>query len=349
MNVSKPYDILLGGGLFNRVNEVISPFCRGRNIAIVTDDIVNEIYGEKLLNQLRQHGYSAIKYVFPNGEASKNINTLSGILEFLAERDFKRNDFLIALGGGVVGDITGFAASVYMRGIGFIQIPTTLLAMVDASIGGKTAIDLSAGKNLAGAFWQPSLVICDTNIIKALPDEIFREGMGEVLKYGVIDNMGIFQYVFDNHVNEKLDLIILDCIRSKQRVVQEDEFETKGVRKVLNVGHTFAHGLEKLSDYAISHGVAVGTGLAWEAGISYKLGMCSFETFQSIKKAVKKWNLLVNFDFGFEDLVLAMKKDKKNDDSLISFMLPIQLGNCVEKKIDGVNLISTLENVGRII
>ena len=349
LNVSKSYDVLLDGGLIRCVDELIKPFCKGRNIAIITDDIVNELYGNNLLNKLKVSEYSVVKYVFPNGEASKNIHTLSNILEFLAENNFKRNDYLIALGGGVVGDITGFAASVYMRGINFIQIPTTLLSMVDASVGGKTAIDLKAGKNLAGAFWQPSMVICDTDIIKNLPDEIFREGMGEVLKYDVIDNLGIFESVFDDIVKENLDSIILDCVKSKQRVVEEDEYETKGVRKLLNVGHTFAHGLEKLSNYGISHGVAVGTGLVWEAGIAYKSGMCTLDTFETIKKAVAKWHLLIEFEFDYEDLVKAMKKDKKNDDAWISFMLPIHLGNCVEKKITDSDLIPILESVGEMI
>lgn len=349
LNVSKSYDVVLDEGLIQKTGELIKPFCKNCNVAIITDDIVDRLYGDVLFNKLIESGYSVVKFVFPNGETSKNIHVLSNILEFLAENNFKRNDFLISLGGGVVGDITGFAASIYMRGINFIQIPTTLLAMVDASIGGKTAIDLVAGKNLAGAFWHPSLVICDTNIVKNLPDEIFKEGMGEVLKYDVIDNLGIFESVSQNKVKENIDSIIFNCIKSKQRIVEEDEYEIKGIRKLLNVGHTFAHGLEKLSNYSISHGVAVGTGLVWEAGISYEMGVCSLDTFKAIKNAVKKWSLLLDFDFSFKELVEAMKKDKKNNDSMISFVLPIQLGNCVEKKIADDELISILNNVGKMI
>lgn len=349
LNASKSYDILIDNGLFNQVFSLIEPFCKDLNIAIITDDIVDKLYGERLLKQLKQNEYSVVKFVFLNGETSKNINTLSNILEFLADNNFKRNDYIIALGGGVVGDIAGLASAIYMRGISFIQIPTTLLAMVDASVGGKTAIDLQAGKNLAGAFWQPSLVICDTDIIKNLPDDIFKEGMGEVLKYDVIDNLGIFESVLSDKVFSDLESIIYKCIESKQRIVEEDEFETNGTRKLLNVGHTFAHGLEKLSNYEIFHGVAVGTGLVWEAGISYKLGMCSKESFQEIKQAVNKWNLLIDFDYDFKELVEAMKKDKKNNDSLISFMLPIQVGNCIEKKLKDVELIPILESVGELL
>lgn len=349
LNVSKPYDVLLESGLINKTSKLIEPFCSNRNIAIITDDIVDKLYGESLLKQLKEAEYTVVKYVFPNGEPSKNINTLSNILEFLAENNFKRNDYLIALGGGVPGDITGLASAIYMRGIGFIQIPTTLLAMVDASVGGKTAIDLKAGKNLAGAFWQPSLVICDTNIIKNLPENIFKEGMGEVLKYDVIDNLGLFESVLNDKVKDNLDSIIYDCIKSKQLIVEQDEYETKGVRKLLNVGHTFAHGLEKLSDYKISHGFAVATGLVWEAGIAHKLGMCSLELFNRIKQAVNKWDLLVQFKYNYIELVGAMKKDKKNDDTLISFMFPVELGNCVEKKLKAEEIISILESVGELI
>lgn len=349
LNASKSYDILIDDGLFKQVFSLIEPFCKGRNVAIITDDIVNKLYGEQLLKQLKQNEYSAFKYVFPNGEASKNINTLSNILEFLADCNFKRNDYIIALGGGVVGDIAGLASAIYMRGISFIQIPTTLLAMVDASVGGKTAIDLQAGKNLAGAFWQPSLVICDIDIIKKLPNDIFKEGMGEVLKYDVIDNLGIFESVLKNKVFDDLDSIIYECIKSKQRIVEEDEFETKGTRKLLNVGHTFAHGLEKLSNYETFHGVAVATGLVWEAGISYKLGLCSKETFQRIMKTVTKCNLLIDFNYDFKELVEAMKKDKKNNDSLISFVLPKEMGNCVEKKLKDIDIIPILESVGELL
>ena len=345
LNASKSYDILIDNGLFNQVFSLIEPFCKDRSVAIITDDIVDKLYGEQLLKQLKQNEYSVVKYVFLNGEASKNINTLSNILEFLADNNFKRNDYIIALGGGVVGDIAGLASAIYMRGISFIQIPTTLLAMVDASVGGKTAIDLQAGKNLAGVFWQPSLVICDVDIIKKLPDDIFKEGMGEVLKYDVIDNLGIFEKVLNDKVFDDLDSIIYECIKSKQKIVEEDEFETKGTRKLLNVGHTFAHGLEKLSNYEIFHGVAVATGLVWEAGISYKLGMCSKEAFNEIKQVVVKWNLLIDFNYDFKELVEAMKKDKKNDDILISFVLPLEIGKCVEHKIDTSILINVLNDI----
>ena len=346
---SKEYDILLDNGLINDIHNLIKPFCKNSNVAIITDDIVDALYGKKLFKKLKENEYSAFKFVFHNGEVSKNIHTLSKILDFLAKNNFKRNDYLIALGGGVVGDITGFASAIYMRGINFIQIPTTLLSMVDASVGGKTAIDLKEGKNLVGSFWQPSLVICDTEIIKKLPSNIFKEGLAEVLKCNIIKNTGIFESVFNDVIYEKIDSIIYNCVELKRDIVEQDEFETNGQRKLLNVGHTFAHAIEKLSNYKISHGYAVGTGIVWESALSYKLDICSRETFETIKKASTKCDLLIDVSFNHSDIINAMKNDKKNNDDMISFVLPINIGNCIEKKLSIKEIFDVFESMGDLI
>lgn len=348
INVSKPYDIVVGRGLIDDIAPLIGQLCSGNKVAIITDDIVDELYGDIVLNQLNNE-FDVYKYVFQNGERSKNINTLSDILEFLADSEFKRNDSIVALGGGVVGDIAGLSAALYVRGIKFIQIPTTLLAMVDASIGGKTAIDLKAGKNLAGVFWQPSLVICDVNIIRKLPDNIFKEGMGEVIKYDVIGNFGICDMVRKGIVFDNLDSIITSCIELKKRIVEDDEFETKGIRKLLNVGHTIAHGIERISDFSVPHGFAVGTGLVWEAAIAYLMDICDYNTFDTIKNTILKSELLVEFVHNSPDFINYMKKDKKNDDNRISFMLPSCLGDCKEYKIDGSELNSLIKQAGELL
>lgn len=349
LNVSKPYDVLLESGLIKQTSKLIEPFCKNRNVAIITDDIVDKLYGESLLKQLKESGYAVVKYAFPNGESSKNINTLSNILEFLAENNFKRNDYLIALGGGVVGDIAGLSAALYVRGIKFIQIPTTLLAMVDASIGGKTAIDLKAGKNLAGTFWQPALVICDVDIIEKLPQNIFTEGMGEVIKCDVIGDFGICEKIKNAEVFENLESVITNCIMLKKQIVEEDEFENFGIRKLLNVGHTIAHGIEKMSNYSISHGFAVGTGLIWEAGIAYQKGICDLKTYKIIKQAVKETGLFVECSYNLIDFIKTMKKDKKNTGNSISFILPSELGKCKEYKLSDIELIKLLEEVGEML
>ena len=349
INVSKQYDVVIGRGLINDVEPLIRPICDSNRIAIITDDIVNDLYGDSVFQELVDKKYDVCKFVFPNGEKSKNINTLSDILEYLAKNEFKRNDTIIALGGGVVGDIAGLSAALYVRGIKFIQIPTTLLAMVDASIGGKTAIDLKAGKNLAGVFWQPSLVICDIDIIEKLPLGIFTEGMGEVMKCDVIGNYGICEKVQKESVFENLENVITNCITLKKHIVEEDEFETIGIRKLLNVGHTIAHGIEKMSNYSIPHGFAVGTGLVWETGIAYQKGICNLNTFETIKETIQKAGLFVDCSYKLTDFVDAMKKDKKNTDNRISFMLPSEFGKCKEYRLTEIELIELLEKVGEMI
>ena len=320
INVSKPYDVVIDRGLIRTILPLIEPVCSGKNIAVITDDIVDGLYGQAIINQLKGKDFDVCKFVFPNGEQSKNIDTLSDILEFLANNEFKRNDTIVALGGGVVGDI-----------------------------GGKTAIDLKAGKNLAGSFWQPSLVVCDIDIIEKLPQDIFAEGMGEVIKYDVIGNYGICDKVQKELIKENLESVITSCIESKKQVIEEDEFETNGVRKLLNVGHTVAHGIEKMSDYEVPHGFAVGTGLVLEAAIAYLKRICNLETFETIKNTVIKAGLMIDASYDLNDFVNCMKKDKKNNDNRISFLLPNKMGKCKEYKLTETELVELLKQVGKLI
>lgn len=334
VNVSKPYDVYIGKGLINNIAELIAPVLMGHQIAIITDDIVAELYLSTVEQQLCKISNKVCSFSFSNGEQSKNINTLSDILEFLAENHMRRNDAVIALGGGVVGDITGLAAAMYMRGISVIQIPTTLLAAVDSSVGGKTAINLQNGKNLAGTFWQPDMVVCDVSIIETLPDRIFNEGMAEVIKCSVIKELPIIEWIKKDALKQNLDRVIYECIRLKGDVVEQDEYDTKGIRNILNVGHTYAHAIEKLSDYQISHGQAVGTGLVAEAMLSQRLGLCDENTVCEIQKAVAQCGLIVDIPWETEEIVAVMKKDKKNRDSKITFELPSMLGKCMEYRVD---------------
>lgn len=345
VNISKKYDVVLGYSLLDSTINYIKEIVSGKKLAIITDDIVDNLYSDKIDKNLKKNNFEISKFVFRNGESSKNINTLSDILEFLAECNFKRNDIIIALGGGVVGDITGLAASLYMRGIKFIQIPTTLLAMVDASIGGKTAIDLKNGKNLAGAFWQPSLVICDCEIIRNLPDRLFAEGMAEVIKCGAIRKTEIIDYVLNNRVKEYLEEIIEACISLKRDVVEADEFETKGIRQILNVGHTVAHAIEKTSNYTVSHGLAVGTGLVIEANIAKQIGILKDDTDIILKECVDKYNLYLKQDYDIESFVNAMKNDKKNNDKKIVFMLPEKIGKYKEYKLSEQEIKTILNQI----
>lgn len=334
VEVSKPYDVLIGRGILNDLGETIRPVCASNRLAIITDDIVAGLYLQSVEDTLKASGYEVVSFSFPNGELSKNIETLSEILEFLALKGIRRNDMLIALGGGVVGDITGLAAAIYMRGMSVIQVPTTLLSAVDSSVGGKTAIDLKNGKNLAGAFWQPSMVLCDVDIIEKLPEEIFAEGMAEVIKCNVIKDLPIIEWIEGGILKEHLDDVIYECIVLKRDIVEQDEFDVKGIRNILNVGHTVAHAIEKLSGYTISHGHAVGTGLIVEAEMAHRLGLCDVGTEQKIKSAVEAFELTVEFPWSPDEMVEAMKSDKKNRDAQIVFELPYRLGECKEIKLD---------------
>ena len=338
INTSKKYDILLGDGLIKDIVKLTEPFCPSKRVLIITDDIVNSLYGEPVSDRFSLSGYYVKRFVFKNGEGSKNLQTLSDILEFAAFNGFKRNDLFLALGGGVVGDIAGLASSLYMRGVPVVQVPTTLLSAVDSSIGGKTAIDLKSGKNLCGAFKQPDLVVIDTGIINDLPEDIFSCGMGEVIKCGVIKELPIFDYIAENRVKENLESIIFDCLILKKDIVEKDEFDTLGIRNLLNVGHTIAHAVELLSNYTIMHGNAVAMGLFTEAIISEKLGICDAATALTIKEAVKKAGLYFDLSFAASDIAKACLLDKKNKDSRIVFLLPERQGNCREIRLSADEL-----------
>ena len=334
VKTSRKYNVQLGQGLIAILPQLVSPYCEGRKIGIITDDIVDGLYANKATDALMVCDYSVYKYVIPHGEESKNISTLSGILEFFATYHFNRKDIFISIGGGVIGDITGLAAALYMRGIQFIQVPTTLLSMVDASVGGKTAVDLQAGKNLIGAFWQPSMVVADTQIIANLPDDIFAEGMAEVIKSDLIANAGIVKMIQKGTVMNHIDQMVASCIKMKRDIVEQDEYETKGLRKVLNLGHTVAHAIEKLSNYTVSHGIAVATGLVWEAKIACHLELCNEALVNEIKEAVDVYQLYYDVPFTVDAMVEAMKSDKKNEDRRIDFVFPITYGKWEERKLE---------------
>lgn len=334
VGVSKPYDVLIGRGIFRQIPALIAPVCASARLAVVTDDAVAALYLDELKQNLQAAGFEVYAHVFPNGEPSKNMDTLEGILEFAAAAGLRRNDTLIALGGGVVGDIVGLAASIYMRGVSVIQIPTTLLSAVDSSVGGKTAIDLKRGKNLVGSFWQPSMVVCDADVIDRLPERIFSEGMGEVIKCSVIRRLPILDWIEEGTLRAHLDDVIFACISLKRDVVEQDEFDAKGIRNILNAGHTVAHAIEKLSGYTVSHGRAVGTGLAVEAEMARKLGMCGEDTVRRIRRAVEQYGLITEMPWSNAEIAEAMKSDKKNRDARIVFELPHAPGECEERKLE---------------
>ena len=251
VQASTNYSVIVGQNLLAQTGEYIIQISKPCKVAVISDSNVFPIYGNILENSLTSSGFRVCHYVFSAGESQKNSTTYLEILNFLAENTFTRSDMIIALGGGVTGDIAGFAAATYLRGIPYVQIPTSLLAMVDSSVGGKTAIDLKYGKNLAGAFYQPEFVLCDIDSLQTLPEEFFTDGMAEVIKYAMIYDESMESLICGG-AKDNIQNLIARCIEIKSEIVHLDEFEG-GLRKILNFGHTAGHGVEARSEYTISH------------------------------------------------------------------------------------------------
>ena len=340
VEASKSYDILIEKGLLYRAGEYILPIAKTKEAVVVTDDKVAGLYLDILITSLEKSGINAIVFIFENGEKSKNSDTYIKLLNFMAEHKICRNDLLIALGGGVCGDMAGFAAATYLRGIPFVQIPTTLLAAVDSSVGGKTAIDLSVGKNLVGAFYQPSLVLCDTDTLKTLDEENYKSGMAEVIKYAVIRDRELYDYLLKGECD--IEKIIERCTTIKSEIVNADEFDT-GIRQILNFGHTFGHAIEADSDFSIIHGYAVAIGMCMMANCAKSLGICSGETTDKIIEITKKYGLPANYEIGSEKMAKLMLSDKKVMGKSLNMIVPKEIGKCEILPVSTEELISFIK------
>lgn len=327
IHASRDYRILIGTGLLPRLGQEAARCVKGRKVCIVSETNVYPHHGAAAEESLKSAGFTVVSYVFSAGESSKNGQNYLTLLNFLAENQLTRADLLIALGGGVVGDLCGFAAATYLRGVAFIQVPTTLLAAVDSSVGGKTAIDLPAGKNLAGAFYQPSLVLCDTNTLSTLPDEIFRDGCAEVIKYGILYDRNFFDYLRSTGVSFDREKVIRRCVELKRDVVAEDEFDT-GARMKLNLGHTVGHGIEAKSQFAVSHGKAVAIGTAIVSRAAVKCGMLSQADANAIVDILNAYGLPTTTEYSAEELAHFMLSDKKRSGGTMNLIIPREIGRC---------------------
>lgn len=327
VTAGKPYEVTVAGGSLASAGKVLRRFTSSGRVAVISDDRVMELWGGKLLESLAGAGFAAETFVFPNGEASKNLNTYIDIIEFLAGKRFTRTDILIAFGGGVVGDLAGFAAATYLRGIDFMQIPTTLLAMVDSSVGGKTGADLEAGKNLVGAFHQPVHVLCDPELLSTLPELNWADGASEAVKSGMIDDVQLFELLSRGGWRDQVEEVISSCVAFKSRIVAADEFES-GERKLLNFGHTVGHAVEKLSNFTISHGHAVAIGMMAVARAAAAGDLTSRETVLSLERALQNNALPTELPFAVEELVPAMAGDKKRSGNKLTLVLPERVGKC---------------------
>ncbi|MCL2151511.1 MAG: 3-dehydroquinate synthase [Oscillospiraceae bacterium] len=341
VNASRIYDVFIGAGILAQAGSTLRSAVGGQAAAIVTDDNVAALYGKQLSDTLLKNGYRVARFTFPHGESSKNAETFLGILNFLAAEKFSRADVVVALGGGVVGDLAGFAASCYMRGISFAQIPTTLLAMVDSSVGGKTAINLSTGKNLVGAFYQPNVVLTDISTLSTLPPEFFRDGCAEVIKYGVIADKELFESL-DRPIEEQLEKVVSRCVNIKSDIVAQDEHET-GTRKLLNFGHTIGHAIELLSGYKTSHGFAVAAGMATVARAAVRMGVCDAKCADSILRVINKYGLPDNLTYEASQIADACLSDKKRAGESVTMVFPVEIGRCVLRKIPIKELITVIQ------
>lgn len=345
------YDVLIGRGLLADCGKYVRDVSKAAKIAVITDDNIDPLYGEKVVQSLTANGFEVCKYVFPHGEQSKTTDTLVKIWNFLCENNITRSDCLTALGGGVTGDMTGFAAASFLRGIDFIQLPTSLLAQVDSSVGGKTAVDLPGGKNLVGAFKQPKLVLCDIDALDTLTEEFFIDGMGEIVKHGMIKSLPLFEQLekYDKDTLRKskdaLEDVISQNIEIKSRVVEADEYD-RGERMLLNFGHTLAHSIEQYYNYTgITHGQAVAAGMTMITSLSEKRGFTESGTLKRLTECLDRYGLNIEIEPTPASLGKACLNDKKRFGDSINIVICSAVGCSELKKMPVEEFLKMLSEV----
>lgn len=342
------YDIIIENGVLDRAGELIkAALPKARRIFVITDSNVSPLYGPRLVASLETHGFEVHTRVIPAGETSKCAGELVSLWEWMAAHEITRTDAVAALGGGVVGDLAGFAASTILRGVGLVQIPTTLLSQVDSSVGGKTAVDLAAGKNLAGTFYQPGLVLMDPETLKTLPDPVFMSGMAEVIKYGCIWDAELFDFLAARPSREKLtgDIahILRACCDIKRQVVQEDERDT-GLRMILNFGHTLGHAYELAGDYTRwSHGEAVAAGMAAAAKLGVELEITDAGVPEKIEGILSPLGLPTKIECDFEYIRRAVGVDKKGSGDFVTLILLEKIGVVRPLRLPKEDVLAVLE------
>ena len=334
----KEYRIDIDAGILNRCGELIKTVFQGEKIAVVTDSNVAPLYEEKVCNSLREQGFEVKTIVIPAGESSKCQEQLFRLYDEMLSFGLTRSDLIVALGGGVVGDLTGYAAASLLRGIPFVQIPTTLLAQVDSSVGGKVAIDLPRGKNLVGAFYQPKMVLIDPECLTTLTDRVFADGMAEVIKYGAIRDRVLFEELENIQNREelfaKMEEIVYTCCNIKRQIVEQDELDT-GERMILNFGHTFGHAIEKQYHYeTYTHGEAVGAGMLMALNYGEKQGITASGVAERMEKMLIRYHLPTKVAMTPQALRDAMAVDKKGEGSKLNLILLRDIGEVLISKID---------------
>lgn len=336
-----PYQVRIQRGLIDRVGEellaLLGKTCKA---AILTDETVNALYGDRVAASLQNSGFAVIRYAIDPGEEHKTLADWQGMLEFMAQQQLTRSDCVVALGGGIPGDMAGFAAACYLRGVMFIQVPTTLLAMVDSSVGGKTGVNLASGKNQLGAFYQPRMVLCDPDVLTTLPPETLADGVSESIKYGMLGENEVLDWFEHGDWTAHTEELIQRCITAKAAVVEADERDT-GCRQLLNLGHTLGHAIEKNSEYQVTHGHAVAIGMALAAKLAHQLGLCDEQTVTRLVATLERNHLPTNTIYTAAQLTDAALSDKKRTGGTLTLVLPTGIGHCQLHPVE----VSQLENL----
>lgn len=342
---SRDYEVKIGSGLLKNAGKYISEILPCKTAVIVSDDNVFPLYGETVRKSLNDAGITTIEFVFEHGEKSKCLETYGKLLNKMCDNKMTRSDAVVALGGGVTGDLSGFAAATYQRGISFVQIPTTLLAAVDSSVGGKTGIDLENSKNQVGAFYQPSLVICDTDTLSTLPEAEYGNGCAEVIKYAMIGSENLFESINATPVREQYEKVIFECVSMKRDYVEKDEFDL-GLRMMLNFGHTIGHTVEARSHYEVPHGQGVAMGMVAITRAAKEFGLCGEDTLSKLIELINKYSLPTEIEYPAEELIGAAMTDKKSSGNTMKLVVPEKTGVCSLKKIEKTELMSWLKAGG---
>ncbi len=337
----RSYDIEIGGSL-DQTGSRLQDLGLGRKMAMVTNPTVKKLYGKRMVDSLKAAGFFVMSIEIPDGEQFKNLDWANAIYTALLINSFDRKSPLVALGGGVIGDLTGFAAATFMRGVPFIQVPTTLLAMVDSSVGGKTGVNHAMGKNMIGAFYQPKKVLMDLAVLKSLPKEELLAGIAEVIKYGVISDASLFEFLDRNREKilaldpDALTHLVRRSCEIKADVVSKDERE-RGLRAILNFGHTVGHAIETAESYAIRHGYAVAIGMVYASRLAHKAGLCDASVPQRVENLIRSYGLPADLSSlsrrpSVTELMDTMLVDKKAEGGKVKFVLPKRIGDAVITK-----------------
>ena len=334
----RSYDIELGTGL-DQAGAHLKALGLGRKMALVTNPTIKKLHGQRIVDSLKAAGFLVMSVEVPDGEQYKNLDWANAIYAALLTNGFDRKSALVAFGGGVIGDLTGFAAATFMRGVPFVQVPTTLLAMVDSSVGGKTGVNHPMGKNMIGAFYQPKKVLMDLDVLKTLPREEFLSGIAEVIKYGVIRDAALFDYLDKNRDKilsldpDALSHIIKRSCEIKAEVVSKDEREG-GLRAILNFGHTIGHAIETAENYTMRHGEAVAIGMVYASRLAHRTGLCAASVPERVERLIKSYGLPANLTAlsrqpSVTELTDTMQVDKKAEGGKVKFVLPSKIGEVV--------------------